>query len=132
MLNTPEAAEIKDHEIDRCLSFKSDEVEIIMTHDSPSGIGVPHSTRWDIHGPMGFARGRELLDHFAPRLWFFYSDRMVENPVTTRRERKTTYPGGILNWEGAVVLSRLTQEKLKEMEFHSRPNRSCSQTREGD
>jgi Icc-related predicted phosphoesterase len=100
VINTPEPAEIKDHEIDRCLLFKPGEVEIVLTHDSPRGIGVPHSTGWDIHRPVGFPRSRELLEHFSPRLWVFghhhqWFDRMHAG---------TRFLGLPISWEGYAIL----------------------------
>lgn len=100
VLNTPALAEITDHEIDRCLAFKPAEGEIFLTHDSPRGIGVPHSPRWDIHGPTGFARSRELLEHFSPRLWIFghhhqWFDRQLQD---------TRFLGLPVSWEGYAIL----------------------------
>lgn len=99
-LNTPEAAEIKDHEIDLCLNFPADEVDIILTHDCPEGIGVPHSRGWDIQGPTGFSRGRELKNHFDPKLWLFgHHHKWFHKQVGGTR-----FVGLPISWEGYVIL----------------------------
>ncbi len=68
---TPESAEIHDTDIDRCLQYHPDDVDIIITHDCPSGIGVPNTPGFEIYGEPGFPRSSELIGHFHPKLWIF-------------------------------------------------------------
>lgn len=70
-MTTPNAAVIKDHHIDKCLSLAPGEVDIIISHDCPKGIGVPNSPGLEIYGETGFNRGHELEAHFKPKLWIF-------------------------------------------------------------
>ncbi len=100
VINTPEAAEIKDHEIELCLKHKSDEIEIILTHDSPQGIGVPHSIGWDVHGPTGFSGSKKLLNHFSPKFWLFgHHHRWFHKTIGG-----TKFIGLPISWEGYVLL----------------------------
>ena len=70
-LNTQPGAEIRDHHIDACLKLPRDQVDIIISHDCPVGIGVPNTPGLEYFGAPGFPRSRELLEHFKPRLWLF-------------------------------------------------------------
>ncbi|MBN1878839.1 metallophosphoesterase [bacterium] len=68
---TPEAAEIHDMDIDRCLQRDALSIDIIITHDCPSGIGVPNTPGFEMYGEPGFPRSRELSDRFHPVFWVF-------------------------------------------------------------
>lgn len=68
---TPEAAEIHDADIDRCLAHDASSVDIIITHDCPSGIGVPNTPGFEMYGEPGFPRSGELSGWFHPALWVF-------------------------------------------------------------
>ncbi len=70
-ITTPSAAVIRDHNIEECLGFHPDRVDIIISHDCPQGIGVPNSPGLEVYGKTGFARGTELSEHFRPKLWIF-------------------------------------------------------------
>jgi predicted phosphodiesterase len=69
--NTQPGAVIKDHEIDSCLEVPREQVDIIISHDCPAGIGVPNTPGLEYFGETGFPRSHELLEHFKPRLWMF-------------------------------------------------------------
>jgi predicted phosphodiesterase len=70
-LNTQPGSVIKDHHINACLALPPDQADIIISHDCPSGIGVPNTPGLEYFGETGFPRSRELLEHFKPRLWLF-------------------------------------------------------------
>lgn len=70
-LNSPSGSEIRDCDITRCLAHKADEIDFIITHDCPAGIGVPNATGFEFYGIPGFERGPELIEHFKPKKWFF-------------------------------------------------------------
>jgi len=70
-LNSPFGSEIKDCDIARCLTHKPEEIDFILTHDCPAGIGVPNAPGMEFYGNPGFVRGKELIEHFAPKKWFF-------------------------------------------------------------
>ena len=68
---TERGAVITNQQINDCLAIPEGDVDIIITHDCPAGIGVPNSPGMGHFGDTGFPRGHELSDHFKPRLWLF-------------------------------------------------------------
>ncbi|KAF1079547.1 MAG: hypothetical protein GQF41_4105 [Candidatus Rifleibacterium amylolyticum] len=70
-LNSPSGSEIRDCDIAHCLAHRADEVDFIITHDCPAGIGVPNAPGMEFYGKPGFERGSELIEHFKPKKWFF-------------------------------------------------------------
>lgn len=70
-MNTQKGAVISDKHINDCLAIPCEEVDIILTHDCPLGIGVPNSPGLDFYGATGFPRSDELAAHFKPKLWLF-------------------------------------------------------------
>ena len=70
-LNSPSGSEIRDCDIAKCLAHKPGEVDFVLTHDCPAGIGVPNAPGMEFYGNPGFARGEELIEHFKPQKWFF-------------------------------------------------------------
>ena len=78
-MTTPMGAEIRDADIDRCLEFSADAVDIIVSHDCPKGVGVPNSPGFEHYGPPGFARGDELARRFRPRFWVFGHHHKCQN-----------------------------------------------------
>jgi len=68
---TERGAVITDQQIDACLSVPPGDVDIILTHDCPVGIGVPNTPGMGHFGVPGFPRSDELVHHFKPRLWLF-------------------------------------------------------------
>lgn len=69
--NTPMNSEIRDGDIERCLSHRPDAAKVIITHDCPMEIGVPNTPGLEYYGPPGFARSGEILRRFTPKLWLF-------------------------------------------------------------
>ena len=68
---TEQGAIITDQQINACLAFARAEVDIILTHDCPTGIGVPSTPGLSHFGATGFPRSQELAAHFQPKLWLF-------------------------------------------------------------
>lgn len=70
-VNTPSGAVIRDSDIQTCLSHSPETVDIILTHDCPSDIGVPGTTGFEYCGQTGFSQSRRLRDHFSSKTWLF-------------------------------------------------------------
>lgn len=110
-LNSPSGSEIKDCEIDSCLCRSKEEVDAILTHDCPSGIGVPNAPGFEYYGPPGFARSQELIEHFRPQKWFFgHHHRWFKNQLGG-----TEFYGLPESWKGFGLLN-------KNMEFSTHEN----------
>lgn len=62
---------ITDQQIDACLAIPRGDVDIIITHDCPVGIGVPSTPGLEHFGETGFPRSDELAAHFKPKMWLF-------------------------------------------------------------
>ena len=71
MHTTPRGCEIVDKDIENCLKHPPGGADIILSHDCPNDIGVLNAPGFEHYGKPGFARGRELIDHFKPRYWVF-------------------------------------------------------------
>lgn len=71
MVNTPMHSEIRDRDIDACLSHPPGSFRIIFSHDCPSGIGVPNTPGLEFYGPPGITRSPEIIERYAPALWVF-------------------------------------------------------------
>ncbi len=116
-LNTPMLSEIRSHEIERCLGFDRTSVDILLTHDCPTGIGVPNTEGLEHYGPPGFPGSDKLLAHFSPRLWIFgHHHKWFQKEIGSSR-----FFGLSLSWEGygllgddfrfEIVLNRVEQGK---------------------
>ncbi len=68
---TERGAVITNQQINQCLAHPADSVDIVISHDSPMGVGVPNTPGFEHFGEPGFPRGDEIAAHFKPRLWFF-------------------------------------------------------------
>ena len=68
---TERGAIITNQQINDCLAIPADAVDIIITHDCPSGVGVPNTQGMGHFGEPGFPRSSELAMHFKPKLWLF-------------------------------------------------------------
>lgn len=71
MHNTPMGCEILDRDIDNCLKYPGNSVDVVLSHDSPCGIGLPQKKGFEYLGDPGFKRGLEILHHFEPEQWIF-------------------------------------------------------------
>jgi predicted phosphodiesterase len=68
---TERGAVITNQQIDRSLSHPADSVDIIITHDCPTGIEVPNTPGMEHFGEPGFPRSHELAERYKPKIWFF-------------------------------------------------------------
>lgn len=121
-LNSPSGSEIKDCEIDNCLCHSKEQVDIILTHDCPCGIGVPNAPGFEYYGPPGFARSQELVEHFQPRKWFFgHHHRWFKNHLGN-----TEFHGLPESWKGFGILAQDLQ--FTAHEHHIQISRGWLQT----
>ncbi|MFC1770938.1 metallophosphoesterase [Candidatus Margulisiibacteriota bacterium] len=70
-VNTPPGAVITEDNIKKSLLHESKEIDIVITHDCPSGIGIPGTAGFEYCGPTGFKDGHILLKRYRPKVWFF-------------------------------------------------------------
>jgi len=68
---TERGSVITNQQINECLAVAKEDVDIIITHDCPVGIGVPSSPGLEHFGDTGFPRSEELVTHFKPKMWLF-------------------------------------------------------------
>ena len=105
---TQQGAVIKDCHIDECLAITPEEVDIVLTHDCPTGIGVPNSPGLGHYGQTGFPRSQELAAHFKPKIWLFgHHHKWYEHG-----DRHSVYYGLAEIWKGFGLLDRDYQFKI--------------------
>lgn len=97
---TESSAIITDEQINQCLGISPDQVDIIITHDCPTDLGVPNTPGMQCYGTPGFPRSDELAAHFNPRLWFFGH----HHKWFSHQSGSTTYQGLCGTWKGFVLL----------------------------
>lgn len=97
---TERGAVITNQQINDCLAFPGDSVDIIITHDCPVGIGVPHTPGLDHFGTPGFPRSNELSAHFRPKRWFFGH----HHKWFVAEDGSTSYHGVVGIWNGFGLL----------------------------
>lgn len=100
-LNSPSGSEIKDRDIEKCLEHKPGEIDIIVSHDCPLGIGVPNTPGLEFYGEPGFARSQELIKWFKPQKWFFGHHHMW----FYRKIDESEYYGLPESWKGFGLLN---------------------------
>ena len=109
---TERGAVITNQQIDACLRNHAGDVDIILTHDCPVGIGVPNTPGMDHFGTTGFPRSDELVAYFKPKLWLFgHHHKWFFN-----RDLHTSYYGLCGAWKGFGLLDadyRFNIEKHK-------------------
>ena len=99
---TQTGALITDHNINDCLSIPCDDVDIVLTHDCPIGIGMPNSPGLEYYGKTGFKRGDELASHFKPKIWLFgHHHKWFESKINGTR-----YYGLPESWKGFGLLDK--------------------------
>ncbi|MBW2100755.1 MAG: metallophosphoesterase [Deltaproteobacteria bacterium] len=99
-VNTPPGATLNDEDIEKCLSYRPDDVDIIISHDCPLGIGVPGTPGFEYCDPIGFFRSDEIKEHFKPKIWFFAHHHKWFN----HDDGKTQYYGLHLALNGFALL----------------------------
>lgn len=97
---TPRGAEISPQDVQRCLAHGPEDVDLILSHDCPSGIGVPGAPGMQHYGPPGEPQLTLLAEGLSPRWWFFghhhrWFDMMHEG---------TRYLGLPESWVGYALL----------------------------
>lgn len=99
-VSTPRGSEISRAEIDKCLTYSKDTVNLILTHDCPTGIGVPGTSGMECYGEPGVPAFAELVEHFHPRFWFFgHHHRWFDGRI-----QETRFIGLPESWVGYVLL----------------------------
>lgn len=97
---TPLGSEITAEQIENCLQFSHDDVDIVISHDCPQGIGLRNQPGFEHYGPPGFQRGLEIAEHLRPRLWFFgHHHRWFD-----RQCGSTRFVGITEIWKGYALL----------------------------
>lgn len=98
--STPRGCEITAQDIDACLAWPADGVDLVISHDCPCGIGVPNSPGLEHYGPPGVPGLERVAAHLQPRLWFFgHHHRWHEH-----LGNGTRYIGLPQSWEGYCLL----------------------------
>jgi hypothetical protein len=69
--STPRGCEIRDVDIAACLAHPPGSVDLVLTHDCPSGIGIGNTAGLEHYGPPGVDALAEVAASLQPRLWFF-------------------------------------------------------------
>jgi hypothetical protein len=98
--STPPGCEIRDAEIAACLAHPAGAVDLILTHDCPSGIGIGNTAGLEHYGPPGVAGLAELSAALQPRMWFFGHHHRWH----THTEAATRYYGLPESWLGFALL----------------------------
>ncbi len=98
--STPRGCEITAQDIDACLAWPPDSVDLVISHDCPCDIGVPNSPGLRHYGPPGVPGLERVAAHLQPRLWFFgHHHRWHEHDGDGTR-----YIGLPQSWEGYCLL----------------------------
>lgn len=69
--STPSGCEIRDEDIAACLVHPPGSVDLVLTHDCPTGIGIGDTDGLEHYGPPGVEGLSRLAAALQPRLWFF-------------------------------------------------------------
>lgn len=69
--STPSGCVIRDEDIAAGLAHPAGSVDLVLTHDCPSGIGVDNTRGLEHYGPPGVDGLASLAANLRPRLWFF-------------------------------------------------------------
>jgi Icc-related predicted phosphoesterase len=69
--STPPGCEISEGDIAGCLARRPEEVDVVLSHDCPSGIGVANELGFEHLGPPGVDGLATVAEHLRPRWWFF-------------------------------------------------------------
>jgi len=98
--STPPGCEIRDQDIARCLENPPGSIDIVISHDCPTGIGVTSNPEFGHLGRPGIEGLARVAAHLRPRLWFFgHHHRWHEN-----QSDGTRYVGLPQSWQGYVLL----------------------------
>ncbi|MCP4291117.1 MAG: hypothetical protein GY780_04715 [bacterium] len=97
---TPRGSEITEEDLDLCLSYPAKDVDLILTHDCPTTIGVEGAVGMEHYGIPGEPRLDVLETVLQPRWWFFgHHHRWFDF-----QKNETRFVGLPESWRGFVLL----------------------------
>jgi len=98
--STPRGCEITTADIEACLAHDPAAVDVVLSHDCPTDIGLQSTSGCAHYGPPGVPQMRRLAERFSPRWWVFgHHHRWFD-----RVQNGTRYLGLPLSWSGYAVL----------------------------
>lgn len=97
---TPRHSVIEPRDIEAALLHPPGSVDMIISHDCPAFLGIPHTPGFEHYGIPGFSGGEQLLERFRPRYWFFGH----HHKWFMRDTEPTCYHGLAESWKGYLVL----------------------------
>ncbi len=98
--STPSGSEIRDRDIGACLEHAPGSIDIVISHDCPTGIGVTSDVDFAHLGSPGVAGLARVAAHLQPRWWIFgHHHRWHE----CERDG-TRYLGLPQSWQGYALL----------------------------
>lgn len=110
--STPPGCEIKDEDIARCLEHAPGSIDVVISHDCPTGIGVNNGEGLGHLGPPGVEGLAQVARHLRPQLWFFGHHHRWH-----RCERDgTRYLGLPQSWQGYALLDETGEVEAVENE----------------
>lgn len=117
--STPPGCEINEADIERGLENPPGSIDIVISHDCPTGIGVSSAAELGHLGSPGVPGLARIAEHLEPRLWFFghhHRWHEIENGPTR-------YVGLPQSWEGYALLDEAKEVDLVEnrVELPRRP-----------
>lgn len=117
--STPSGCEISDEDIGVCLANDPGSVEIVISHDCPTGIGVTSDSELGHLGEPGVEGLARVAAHLEPRLWFFGHHHRWHD----LEKNGTRFVGLPQSWKGYVILDESGEVVLvdHEVELPRRP-----------
>jgi hypothetical protein len=99
--STPPGCEIAAADIAACLAHPPGSVDVVISHDCPSGIGVDNSPDFAHLGPPGVTGLARVAAQLRPRWWFFgHHHRWHDHEA-----QGTRFVGLPESWQGYVVIA---------------------------
>ncbi len=98
--STPPGCEIREQDVAACLEHAPGSVDLVLSHDCPTGIGVVHGAEMGHLGTPGSDELARVAAHLQPRWWIFgHHHRWHEGERDGVR-----FIGLPQSWEGFVLL----------------------------
>lgn len=99
--STPSGSEIGAADIAACLAHPPGSVDVVISHDCPTGIGVDSTADFAHLGPPGVADLARVAAHLRPRWWFFgHHHRWHDHEAGGTR-----FVGLPRSWQGYVIIA---------------------------
>jgi len=98
--STPAGSEITDRDIAQCLVYPAGSVDVILSHDCPTDIGVTNSADMGHLGAPGVPAFPQLARHHQPSFWFFGHHHRWHD----FEANGTRYLGLPQSWQGYALL----------------------------